>query len=1048
MIGATFSLPVELGESDWLFEFMELGTTLCLSEVAFEADPDELVELHAVNPTPNNRARTADRALQIDKRSRWFISSIVLYSVSIDNGDSYIYASEMRLGQIAINKQNRSVQTGVLVAIMVCVLAACSTSMSSSKHAVPTTRRKASTSTQGSKRAPTAWDAIKTHIGVDGRLDLQGTRLAFALLFHPLPGVTPPSGALTSDERSNGSFIARSVLSHWNELSVTDRKIMAPYFDVSDTNSTAAATSVPPDTSSHRGRSVSPSPLSPAEQAQLSWASDQVWEIAMNEAKRFGFDYTSQGFFQLRFSNVEARDKKTGKLSGANAWTVVVGDKYVLNPYDQVALTTESAANCLIFLPPSTWHTLPSSGAPSPIFTEQLAHEVFHCFQGDIIGRYALALYEDAPSWVIEGGAAWAGADYAQSNKGYEAWYGDWLVAPWDQLFIRSYDAIGFYSTLQRLGALDWPKWRTIFEAMRHDSDIKSDFIYKQLTDNVDGLGAAWAPAYSRHADWGPDWDQAGFDVGKWKPSVVDEVMEDGSHRTLEANAYAAGLLDLSASTPVIVTVAPAFPTIGNGDPQGGTGVIRLHDEGSYDEVAKPTATFCMGGSCSCVTAQGSPAPVGVDTTGVVRVAVTGLEKGQSVRITAKANKKHCVPPTTQSPGGANSAANTPGGASCQGNCGASNGDPHLTTINGYHYDMQGAGEFVMLRSKSGFEVQTRDVPPSRQGPKAVTFNSAVAMRINGTRITVGMDASKYHLPVVRANGQQVKKANAHRGRVTITQDALATVTVSAPGQPKVVVRPLSRWGLHLFVDVPKNMAAGMSGLLASTQGQRLATRDGDLIDLSSDGSANGDHALGDRLYQRLAESWRVTSSESLFDYQPGQSTATFTDRSVPDLSVAQPTAAQLSAGKTVCEKITPNWLRDECAYDVAVTGDHSIADGYSPLVPSSTTTPGQPAAKTLHPGDEIAPAPLVGKRTYRLVTTKAGYFDMTPAIGCTSPPNSHVLTIYPDGTKNVTRGLCNSIEGMGGKTRGTYTIVFDTGGHRVSGFGLSVSPLRPKQYP
>src|SRR5215472_14247949 len=37
-------------------------------------------------------------------------------------------------------------------------------------------------------------------------------------------------------------------------------------------------------------------------------------------------------------------------------------------------------------------------------------------------------------------------------------------------------------------------------------------------------------------------------------------------------------------------------------------------------------------------------------------------------------------------------------------------GDPHITTVDGIHYDFQGAGEFTALRGK-GLEIQTRQTP-------------------------------------------------------------------------------------------------------------------------------------------------------------------------------------------------------------------------------------------------------------------------------------------------------------------------------------------------
>ena len=38
------------------------------------------------------------------------------------------------------------------------------------------------------------------------------------------------------------------------------------------------------------------------------------------------------------------------------------------------------------------------------------------------------------------------------------------------------------------------------------------------------------------------------------------------------------------------------------------------------------------------------------------------------------------------------------------------NGDPHLKTVNGVHYDFQSAGEFVLLREGSAMEIQAQTV--------------------------------------------------------------------------------------------------------------------------------------------------------------------------------------------------------------------------------------------------------------------------------------------------------------------------------------------------
>src|SRR5262249_55990190 len=69
-------------------------------------------------------------------------------------------------------------------------------------------------------------------------------------------------------------------------------------------------------------------------------------------------------------------------------------------------------------------------------------------------------------------------------------------------------------------------------------------------------------------------------------------------------------------------------------------------------------------------------------------------------------------------------------------NDGFNDGDPHLTTMDGVHYDFQSAGEFVALRDGNGFEIQTRqtavsttsEFPDTYTGlPVCVSINTAVA---------------------------------------------------------------------------------------------------------------------------------------------------------------------------------------------------------------------------------------------------------------------------------------------------------------------------------
>lgn len=91
-----------------------------------------------------------------------------------------------------------------------------------------------------------------------------------------------------------------------------------------------------------------------------------------------------------------------------------------------------------------------------------------------------------------------------------------------------------------------------------------------------------------------------------------------------------------------------------------------------------------------------------------------------------------------------------------------------------------------------------------------------------------------------------------------------------------------------------------------------------------------------DELYHKFANSWRVTDKDSLFDYAPGTSTSTFTDRSwpgqkapcvVPDTKPVQPTS--LEVAEAACRRVADANRRAHCIFDVKATGHTGFATTY-----------------------------------------------------------------------------------------------------------------------
>lgn len=303
-------------------------------------------------------------------------------------------------------------------------------------------------------------------------------------------------------------------------------------------------------------------------------------------------------------------------------------------------------------------------------------------------------------------------------------------------------------------------------------------------------------------------------------------------------------------------------------------------------------------------------------------------------------------------------------------NNGFDDGDPHLTTIDGVHYDFQGAGEFVALTDGNGLEIQTRQTPIATAWPpvhnphtgltSCVSLNTAVAVRLGKRRVTYQPGITGTVNPAgleLRVDGvltplgaQGVDLSPA--GRIVTPPDGNGIQIEFADGS-KLVASPQpwaaeGRWYLNLSVFGTR---AGQ-GLLGSIPA-------GSWLPALPDGKSLGalPAALHDRhvtLNQTFADAWRVNANSSLFDYGAGTSTATFTLAKWPpekppcDLPKTTPLKPESEAvAQQVCAKIQDPALKANCIYDVQVMGNVDFANGYTALEKLRATKPRKRALPT-----------------------------------------------------------------------------------------------------
>lgn len=294
-------------------------------------------------------------------------------------------------------------------------------------------------------------------------------------------------------------------------------------------------------------------------------------------------------------------------------------------------------------------------------------------------------------------------------------------------------------------------------------------------------------------------------------------------------------------------------------------------------------------------------------------------------------------------------------------------GDPHMTTVDGVHYDFQSAGEFTALRG-DGVEIQTRQTPVATTflpGANAytglatcVSLYSAVAARVGAHRVSYEPNISGVPDPSglqLRVDGVLTTltsdgiELTPRAGRIVKSPVADGGIEIHYANGTQLVVTPAwwqdqQKWYLNITAS-GTTATEGIYGKLAK-DGWLPALPNGTSLGPKPDAS----HQRYVQLYQTFADAWRVTDATSLFDYLTGTSTASFTRGEWPrenPQSCAIPqqvsaTPVSVAVATQACGAISDKNMNDDCVFDVSVTGHTGFAKTYGltqQLQPGATDT-------------------------------------------------------------------------------------------------------------
>jgi hypothetical protein len=298
--------------------------------------------------------------------------------------------------------------------------------------------------------------------------------------------------------------------------------------------------------------------------------------------------------------------------------------------------------------------------------------------------------------------------------------------------------------------------------------------------------------------------------------------------------------------------------------------------------------------------------------------------------------------------------------------CGKSSitGEPHVTTVNDVYYNFQAAGEFIALLDSDGTEIQTRQTPiptlaPGNYDPgglnndglvSCLAMNTAVAARVGKHRVTyepsfsaaygkgpfdLRIDGKVTTLPAAGVNlgdGAQVKNSAAGGGIEVDFPDGKIVTAIPSGSYDSMQYLNVQFEKTGLLHDGEGVAGSGIAGVVPK----------GSWLPALPTGASLGAmpatlHERYTTLYNTFGDAWRVTSKNTLFDYAPGTSTATFTNTNwpvenattctIPNQTVLKPVSAAIA--EEACRPVTDTELHASCLFDVQATGDTGFADTY-----------------------------------------------------------------------------------------------------------------------
>lgn len=619
---------------------------------------------------------------------------------------------------------------------------------------------------------------------------------------------------------------------------------------------------------------------------------------------------------------------KGGKALAFASWASLTSEQFA--SYQQVIEEFNgSVGDCLIFSDQRDRY------ATIERLISAVAHEVFHCFQFDISIAQGFEASEH-PYWLIEGLAAWA-----QFNLYPDVFFpADFMWEDYEKsvftLERSSYGALGFWSHVDNVSVLADGLWPSVVDIIGTNIDSTPErvaFIMDFVGAGKEGYDS-WLPMASGQPQWSTSntqWHSTG--VGGWttKKDVTTIRMPSDTEKIR------------NISLPTGVTVVHGELTPKSSDPKPTVFSVKslsdlvlfAHWErtgNTYKLEDDDKQQWCKNGPCVCEDGSTPAELAGIEDVPDGEFLYVAYAPGfgkevASIQISQIPIKDFCEDNEAVAGGENENETDSPGK-----NAGIIYGDPRLLTFDNYHYDFQTVGEFVLAEStENDFNIQARFSPLGFA--RTHSYASVVAMNVAGDVIQIDGSQSDGSVlvngePIQLALGEALQLENGGE-LIYQTRDNSNNLEIETNWPDNTVVTTIFVGYTLAINSFPADIHSDkLTGLLGDFDG------DSDDEPQYPDGTpvyATAFETNSDDLYTRFAAAYRVTDETSLFTYDAGESTATFTDKTYPDQLFSLKSLGELlrNAARDICiaSGVTELPFLESCILDFAATNDEMFVD-------------------------------------------------------------------------------------------------------------------------